>query len=183
MKAAQVVGTHDPDETDARAAADQPADGVIRVSRLDDGLEAGHVDARVMRERAGGGNSRRQRREAIRVLERIAGRDQPPDTVEAETLHREQRRADVRFMGWIERSAKQADGHAARMRGEQSLACHRRPLRSGCDWTMRIRLVDHGLICPEPRTRYLKLVSCSAPTGPRACSRPVAMPISAPKPN
>ena len=34
-----------------------------------------------------------------------------------------------------------------------------------------------------PRTRYLKLVSCSTPTGPRACMRPVAMPISAPKPN
>jgi len=41
----------------------------------------------------------------------------------------------------------------------------------------------HGLICPVPRTRYLKLVSCSTPTGPRACSLPVAMPISAPKPN
>ena len=41
----------------------------------------------------------------------------------------------------------------------------------------------HGLICPEPRTRYLKLVSCSTPTGPRAWKRPVAMPISAPKPN
>ena len=27
-------------------------------------------------------------------------------------------------------------------------------------------------------SRYLKLVSCSTPTGPRACRRPVAMPIS-----
>ena len=37
--------------------------------------------------------------------------------------------------------------------------------------------------CPSPRTRYLKVHSCSTPTGPRACMRPVAMPISAPKPN
>ena len=29
-----------------------------------------------------------------------------------------------------------------------------------------------------PRTRYLKVVSCSTPTGPRACILPVAMPIS-----
>lgn len=36
---------------------------------------------------------------------------------------------------------------------------------------------------PSPVTRYLKLVSCSAPTGPRACILPVAMPISAPMPN
>jgi len=26
----------------------------------------------------------------------------------------------------------------------------------------------HGRVCPVPWTRYLKLVSCSAPTGPRA---------------
>ena len=43
--------------------------------------------------------------------------------------------------------------------------------------------IGHGRVCPLPRTRYLKLVSCSTPTGPRACSLPVAMPISAPKPN
>ena len=36
---------------------------------------------------------------------------------------------------------------------------------------------------PSPLTRCLKLVSCAAPTGPRACMRPVAMPISAPMPN
>ena len=38
-------------------------------------------------------------------------------------------------------------------------------------------------VCPVPRMRYLNVVSCSTPTGPRACMRPVAMPISAPKPN
>src|SRR5947207_13357323 len=42
---------------------------------------------------------------------------------------------------------------------------------------------NYGLICPVPRMRYLNVVSCSKPTGPRACMRPVAMPISAPKPN
>ncbi len=40
-----------------------------------------------------------------------------------------------------------------------------------------------GRVCPLPRTWYLKLVSCSTPTGPRACIRPVEMPISAPMPN
>src|SRR5262249_44284909 len=41
----------------------------------------------------------------------------------------------------------------------------------------------HGRVCPLPRTRYLKVHNCSTPTGPRAWNRPVAMPISAPKPN
>jgi SAM-dependent methyltransferase len=44
-------------------------------------------------------------------------------------------------------------------------------------------LLADARIVPSPVTRYLKLVSCSAPTGPRACSLPVAMPISAPMPN
>ena len=43
--------------------------------------------------------------------------------------------------------------------------------------------VHAGRIWPLPRTTYLKLVSCSTPTGPRACSRPVEMPTSAPMPN
>ena len=29
-------------------------------------------------------------------------------------------------------------------------------------------MAAHGRVCPVPCTRYLKLVSCSAPTGPRA---------------
>ena len=45
------------------------------------------------------------------------------------------------------------------------------------------RAAPHGRVWPLPRTRYLNEVSCSTPTGPRACMRPVAMPISAPKPN
>src|SRR5437016_9741571 len=40
-----------------------------------------------------------------------------------------------------------------------------------------------GRTCPVPRTRYLYVVSCSAPTGPRGGSRWVEMPISAPMPN
>ena len=41
----------------------------------------------------------------------------------------------------------------------------------------------HARVCPAPCTTYLNDVSCATPTGPRACIRPVAMPISAPKPN
>src|SRR6266496_5803223 len=41
---------------------------------------------------------------------------------------------------------------------------------------------DHARICPEPSTIHFSLVSPSRPTGPRACSLLVEMPISAPSP-
>src|SRR4051794_38644658 len=72
----------------------------------------------------------------------------------------------MRAVGRVEGPAEQADSHATGMGGEGE------PYRG-----------HYGLICPEPWMRYLKLVNCSTPTGPRACSLPVAMPISAPKPN
>src|SRR5690554_2317827 len=37
-------------------------------------------------------------------------------------------------------------------------------------------------MCPSPNTTYFSLVSPSSPTGPRACSLSVEMPISAPRP-
>src|SRR5262249_15548733 len=41
---------------------------------------------------------------------------------------------------------------------------------------------DQVRICPSPKTTYLSEVSPSSPTGPRACSLSVEMPISAPSP-
>src|SRR5690606_23978105 len=40
----------------------------------------------------------------------------------------------------------------------------------------------HCRMCPSPRTMYFSLVSPSSPTGPRACSLSVEIPISAPSP-
>src|SRR4030095_9676534 len=122
---------------------------------------AGHRDARMVRKRARGRDALFQRGEAARVLQRIARRQHPPDAVEIEAVPGEQAGGAMRRMRRIERAAEQADARAARVR----------------------RQADHGLVCPVPRMRYLNVVSCSTPTGPRACMRPVAMPISAPKPN
>ena len=64
------------------------------------------------------GHALRQRPQAARVLQRIAGRHQPPDAVELEPLQRQQAGAEVRFVGRIERAAEQADAHPRRMRGQ-----------------------------------------------------------------
>src|SRR5690606_10628309 len=74
------------------------------------------------------------------------------------------------LMGRIEAAAEQPDLHAGG---------GRRQVGDAGDGDGR----GQGRVCPVPRTRYLKLVSCSTPTGPRACILPVAMPISPPKPN
>ena len=132
VKAPQIVGAHDPDESDARAPGDKPFYRVIGVSRLDDSFETGHVDARVMRERAGGRDALRQRGEPAGVLERIARRDQPPDAVELEPFERQQTGGEMRLMRRIERSAEQADPHAGRVGRKHALGagvdlrCHGR---------------------------------------------------------
>src|SRR5262245_35640584 len=89
----------------------------------------------------------------------------------------------------IEGAAEQPDAHARGVRRQDgarrpAFVRGRRLLRGfGRRRAVLAQRERHGLICPEPRTRYLKLVNCSTPTGPRAWKRPVAMPISAPKPN
>src|SRR5690606_23457147 len=44
------------------------------------------------------------------------------------------------------------------------------------------QLCAHWRVWPSPRTMYFCEVSPSSPTGPRACSLSVEMPISAPSP-
>src|SRR5580704_15301019 len=171
----------------------------------------------MIRKRSCGGDPLGKRSEAAGVLQGIAGRDQPPDTIEADPLHGKQTSRTMRSMRRIKCAAKQPDAHAGRVRRqnyagsgdfqpspvsgrrnsgrrawERELTIHgrqkqppppcviRRPpfatTRNGGD-------ENYGRVCPLPWMRYLKLVNCSTPTGPRACSLPVAMPISAPKPN
>jgi hypothetical protein len=69
------------------------------------------------RKRARRGDSLGEWRKTARIFERVAGRDQPPDTIELETLEREQSRRKVGLMRRIESSTEQADPHAGRMRG------------------------------------------------------------------
>src|SRR5262245_12641644 len=161
MKAAQIVGTHDPNKVHARTATHKIADRIVRIAHADLGLETADVDGRMIRQGAGGRHSAGKRAQAPGVLEWIARRHQPPDAMQAKPSHRDQAGSAMGLMRRIESAAEQTNPHAARV-GRQNA---------------------HGLVWPEPRTRYLKVVSCSTPTGPRAWKRPVAMPISAPKPN
>ena len=116
MKTPQVVGAHDPDESDARAAFHQPGYRIVGVSRLNDSFETRNVDAGMTREGARRGDSGRQRCQAARVLEGISGRNEPPDAVELEAFQGKKRCAEMSLVRRVESSTKQADPHAGRMR-------------------------------------------------------------------
>ena len=75
----------------------------------------------VMRQGARGGEAFGERRQAAGVLERVARRHKPPDAVELEPLHGEQRRVEMRLMRRIESAAEQADAHAGGVRRDDPL--------------------------------------------------------------
>ena len=66
-----------------------------------------------------------ERSEAARVLKRIAGRDEPPDPIEAEPFHRQQTGGAVRGVDRIEGAAEQPDAHPRPVRRQDNAACAR----------------------------------------------------------
>jgi hypothetical protein len=60
-------------------------------------------------------------RVASGVLERVAGRHQPPDAIELEPLQRQQTGGQMRQMRRIEGAAEQPDPHAGRIWGQNAL--------------------------------------------------------------
>ena len=116
MKTPQIVGAHDPNESDTRAALHQVGYRIVGVSRLNDSFEARNVDAGMMREGACRGDSLGQRRQAAGVLERISRRNEPPNAVKLETFQGKKGGPEMSLVRRVESSTKQADPHAGRMR-------------------------------------------------------------------
>ena len=116
VKAAQIVGAHDPDETHRRTALAKIRDRFIGVMRADLRLEPDHLDARVPRHVARRNNPLLERSEAARIFERIAWRDEPPNPIEVEALHGKETSAEMGAVRRIERAAEQTDPHPAPMR-------------------------------------------------------------------
>jgi hypothetical protein len=121
MKTPQVVCAHDPDESDPRAASQQPRYRIVSVSRLNDTFETRDVDARVTRECARGSDSLRQRSKTTGVFEWVARGHQPPHSIQPKSLEREQGGREMGLMRRIKCSAEQADPHAGRVRRQEAL--------------------------------------------------------------
>src|SRR5579859_401738 len=160
----QIVGPHDPHQLRRRETPLHHRQRIGGIAGAPAGLHAGDLDPGMARHCAGAFNPLGLAGHAVGRLQGILRTDQPPQLVELEALQRFQRDMQMPFMGRVERPAQHADP----------------PLAAVAPTIWR---KIQGRTCPVPRTTYLKLVSCSTPTGPRACSLPVEMPISAPMPN
>ena len=121
----QIVRTHQPHEMNARTC-EPAAQGVeivsYSVAGADDSFETADIDAGIdgdhrARPRSRG---RRVRAKLAVFLQWISRRDQPPDPIQLQTLHREQADGAMGFMRRIERAAEQADAHP-RCRGRDRL--------------------------------------------------------------
>src|SRR5690606_30984886 len=158
-------------EAGAAPAFGEVADGIVGVAESVFRFETSHLDVRMPHQFAGRPDAVGQRWQCVVVLERVAGRHQQPDPVEAESPQALQGHQAMALMGRIEAAAEEADAHAI---GRQ---------RQAGDVGIQLRRGTQGRVCPWPCTKYLNEQSCSSPTGPRAWNLPVAMPISPPKPN
>src|ERR1051326_5229789 len=163
----KVVGAHKPDKARIWKPPPELGERIGGVAGSEPGLEVGNGDPGMPHQGARTRQAPLEWRHALDRLQRILRRHQPQAVVEIEPLQRLEADMKVASMSRIEGAAEEPDpsAGAARQRGRQRE-----------QW-------PQGRTCPLPRTTYLKLVSCSAPTGPRAWSLFVDMPISAPMPN
>src|SRR5262249_31770944 len=136
------------------------ADGVDGIGAGSGAFEAGNDDPRMAGNLARRGHALAKVRQLARLLERIARTDEPPNLIEPEPLYGGEADLAGALMGWIERAAEETNAH---MGGR-----HRHPQVRGGRPSPLASLGAQGRIWPEPCTMYLKLVSCSTPTGPRA---------------
>ncbi len=67
------------------------------------------VDARMASKRARRLDTRRERRQTMRILQRIAGTDEPPDAIEIEPAQGDEARGAMALMRRIETAAEEAD--------------------------------------------------------------------------
>src|SRR6266436_1455717 len=107
VERAQIVGSHDPDKMDARAVRYQISDYVIRITDADRGFDSGNLHAGMPGELACRRHTLVERRKPRCVLERIAGRDQPPHLVERQPFHGQQTSSAMGLVRRIERSSEQ----------------------------------------------------------------------------
>ncbi len=111
-------------KADLRRAPRQPGQRVVGVSGADLGLDVRHRHPPPRDEPAGRLDPRLQGCQLGLRFERIAGRHQPPDPVEAEPRQREAGNKRVALVRRIERAAEEANAHARRERGQARYSGH-----------------------------------------------------------
>src|ERR1700719_3432570 len=107
----EIVSAHDPDKAQAGSAAAQISHSVYRISRSDDGFETADIDARIAGHLARGLGAFLEIVQRSAILQRGAGRHQPPAPIDLQSLDRKQADGAMGNMGRIERAAEQPNAH------------------------------------------------------------------------
>ena len=154
MELREIVCSHQPHKPPLGIAAPEHAERIERVPRTEFSFDRRYLYRRPASGPPGRCEARRERCHPRSRLENISRRDEPPHLIQPQGITCEEGYPPMPPVRGIETAAKQAGKHGFQ-----------------------------GRTCPEPRTSHLYVVSPSKATGPRACRRPVAMPISAPNPN
>ena len=112
----EIVGAHQPDETEPRPATLKRRQRVGGEMRPESLLEIEHADAPIGRGQClGAGETIGKLAHAGDRLQRILRRHQPPDLVEAEPLQRLAADMEMALMRRVERAAEQADAPLRQM--------------------------------------------------------------------
>lgn len=135
MELREIVGAHQPDEAMLGIQARQFGERIGGVAGLEPLLDRGDPDRRMPRHHPRRCHARPKRRHPRLVLQRIAGRDEPPHLVEPERPQRMERQPPMPAMRRIERAAEKTD--AFHCRATRSRApCSTRRIRI---WSASIR--------------------------------------------
>jgi len=140
----EIVGAHQPDETDLRHASPQGANRIDCVTSAQRALDIGYADRGASRHSSRAGQSRRQWRHAGIGFERILRRHQPPHSVQAKLGDRLKRNMAVTLMRGIERAAHQTDTRLPPRRRQKA-----------SEFAVKRAGFGQGRVCPLPRTTYL----------------------------
>lgn len=109
VKLGEIVATHQPDETMFRIAPRQLCQCIGSIAGAQIVFDRCWTNSRTLGLPDRRGESRRQGRHPGLGLERVAGRDQPPDFVEPQSFQHEQADPAVPAMRGIERPAQKAN--------------------------------------------------------------------------
>lgn len=142
----QVIGAHQPNETNAGETSGQGRYRIRRVDRSQGFFQRADHDARMAGDSLGRCHTGAQRDGIGRGLERILRGDQPPHRIQAQTPQGRGADRAVARMRRIEGATEQTDTLA---RDRQAAT------QGGAKARERLRYRVQGLTCPLPRTTYL----------------------------
>ena len=119
MELHEIVCAHQPDEAVLWVSVGERPERVAGVAGACLALEIRQADRRARRHRLGRGEAGLERGHVAALLERIAGRDQPPHLVQCQRPGSEQADAPMPAMRGIEAAAKQSGEAGLRRQGDQ----------------------------------------------------------------